>query len=263
MQNLDVDAFLDRHRGRFRKLVETILSEESGEDPFRYPLDRFRALSDDERAELVRRADRIARDRVDRELEARGASWLVLVGDAVVLHSADPLAIPAAEEVLALGEKEGLVAYLFEAPRIEELPGPTSPWTALDGADRYPTIALCVGAGSERATNIVGDLDTGSHATLLDARLLPRAQATWFSGKHLGHAFYWSPDRVDVEIAAGPDRRVRRALPVRLVRDWATSPFVRINPRRTALVGRDFLRSFSLSLVLRTREAETEIVAGE
>jgi hypothetical protein len=126
-------------------LLETILGEESREDPFRYSLDRFRALSDDERAELVRRADRIARDRVDRELDAYGATWLVLVGETVLLHSADPLAIPSAEEVLALGEPEGLVAYLFEAPRIEELPGPISPWTALDV--RHGAHARCRGRG--------------------------------------------------------------------------------------------------------------------
>jgi hypothetical protein len=37
---------------------------------------------------------------------------------------------------------------------------------------------------------------------------------------------------------------------------------VRINPKRTALVGRDLLRAFSLTLVLRSREAETEIATG-
>jgi hypothetical protein len=56
---------------------------------------------------------------VERALEARGASWLVLVGDDVVLSSPDPLAIPSAEDVLRLGEPRGLVADLFEAPRIE------------------------------------------------------------------------------------------------------------------------------------------------
>jgi hypothetical protein len=50
---------------------------------------------------------------------------------------------------------------------------------------------------------------------------------------------------------------------VRLVRDWKASPFVRINPQRTALVGRDLLRAFSLSLVLRSSEAETEVSTAE
>ncbi len=117
MQNVDIDALLDRHRDRFRRLLQTILSEESGEDPFSFPLDRFRALSDDEKAELVRRADILARERVDREFEARGACWLVLVGDEIVLASRDPQAVPSADEVLRLGEPRGLVAYLFEAPR--------------------------------------------------------------------------------------------------------------------------------------------------
>jgi hypothetical protein len=263
MQTVDVDALLDRHRDRSRKLLEAILSEESGEDPFRYPLDRFRKLNSDEKADLVRRADRIARDRVDHELEASGASWLVLVGDTIVRKAADPLAIPSAEEVLKLGEPKGLVAFLFEAARIEEVPGSSAPWAVLDGQDRCPTIPLCIGAGSPLSVNVVGDLDTGSHATLIDADLVPEASITWFSGKHLGHAFYWSPDRIEVEIATASGQRVRKPFPVRVVRDWATSPFVRVNPKRKVLVGRDFLRAFALSVVLRTGDAETDIVAGE
>lgn len=258
MQNVDVDALLDRHRDRFRRLVETILSEEAGEDPFRFPLARFRALGDDERAELVKRADRIARERVDRELAARGAVWLVLVGDDVVLTSNDPLAIPSPEDVLRLGEPKGLVAYLFEAPMIEEVPPPVAPWTALDGQDRYPTIPLSI-----EGTTIVADLDTGSFGTLIDADLAPVSGGTWFSGRHLGQSYFWAPARADIEIACARDGSVTKAMALRCVRDWKASPFVRINPKRAALVGRDLLRAFSLTLVLRSREAETEIEATE
>lgn len=64
-------------------------------------------------------------------------------------------------------------------------------------------------------------------------------------------------------IACSKGENVRRPMAVRLVRDWKASPFVRINPQRTALVGRDLLRAFSLSLVLRSSEAETEISTAE
>jgi hypothetical protein len=149
MQTVDIDALLDRHRDRFRKLLEAILLEEMGEDPFRFPLSRFKNLSDDEKAELVRRADRIARERVDRELEARGASWLVLVGGDVVLASRDPQAIPTVEEVLRLGEAQDLVPYLFEAPLIEELPGPVAfrpdqPASQGAGRARFPARVLAL-----------------------------------------------------------------------------------------------------------------------
>ena len=130
IHDIDVDALLDRHRDRFRRLLQVILTEEAGEDPFRFPLERFRALSDDEKAALVRRADRVARERVDAEMAARRAAWLVLVGDDVVLASADVQAIPSAEEVLLLGEAKGLVPYLFEASLIEEVPGRGPRWAA-------------------------------------------------------------------------------------------------------------------------------------
>ena len=126
MEIHDVDALLDRHRDRFRRLLRIIAAEEAGSDPFAFPLERFRSLSDDERASLIRRAAVIAQDRIERELRDRRAAWVVLVGDDVVLASPDPSQIPSPDEVLRLGEPRGLVAYLFEAPLIEG--SPSSRW---------------------------------------------------------------------------------------------------------------------------------------
>ena len=137
MDLAEVDTLLDRHRDRFRRLLQVIVAEEEGEDPFRYPLAWYRDLPDDQKLTLIRRASTIARDRVKRELRARGAAWLVLVGDEIAVASADPWAIPSPEEVLRLGEPRGLVAFLFEAPLVEEVPS-TAPWSPLRGGDHYP-----------------------------------------------------------------------------------------------------------------------------
>lgn len=139
MDLADVDALLDRHRDRFRRVLQVIAAEEEGEDPFRFPLARYRTLPDDQKVALVRRASIIARERVRREQRARGAAWLVLVGDEVVEASPDPWAIPSPEQVLALGEGRGLVAYLFEAPLIEEVAPSISPWSPLSRGDAYPS----------------------------------------------------------------------------------------------------------------------------
>jgi hypothetical protein len=256
----DVDALLDRHRERFRRLLQVIVAEEEGDDPFTFPLTRFRALSDDERATLVRRAATIAQDRVDRELAQRGATWLVLVGDHIVASSNETGAVPSPEEVLAFGEPRDLVAYLFEAPLIEEVP-PVSAWSPIGGHDQYPTLSLSV-SGANGPRTIVADLDTGSHATLLDAELTGISAATWFSGKHLGQPFLWAPIRADIAVATA-DAVLTRSVAVRQVRAWASSPFLRINPKRVALVGRDLMRAFGLEVVLRTREGESEIVGAE
>ena len=117
----DIDRILDRHRERFRRLVEQILAEERGEDPFRMPLERYRALSSDERAEVVMKAARLAGEWVDRELAAKKLAWVVVIGDRIAASSADWTAVPSPADVLAMGEAEGLVAYLFEADLIEEV----------------------------------------------------------------------------------------------------------------------------------------------
>ena len=125
--------------------------------------------------------------------------------------------------------------------------------------DRYPTIPWRLGD-----TVLDGDLDTGSHGTFVDALLSAAAAepTLWFAGQHLGRPFEWSPGRTDMAVAL-PDGSVATAsLPIRWVRAWAGSPFVRINPARRALVGRDALRALNLEVSLRAGPAETHILGA-
>jgi hypothetical protein len=154
------------------------------------------------------------------------------------------------------------VAYLFEAPLIEEGPDCRSTWAALSGADRYPTLPLEIGSGTT-AASLVADLDTGSHATLVDATKLHASSATWFRGRHLGARFFWSPALAELSLRTQGGQVVTRTFPIRRVARWATSPFVRLNPARSMLAGRDLLRAFSLGVVLRSREADTTITTAE
>jgi hypothetical protein len=258
MRLTDVDALLDRHRERFRRLLEEIAAEEAGEDPFAFSLHRFQALGEEEKAAIVERASIIARTRVERELERRRAAWLVVVGDDVVAASPDPTALPSPEEVLRYGEPSGRVAYLFEAPLIEEVMAWRSPWSLLRAGDRYPTLPLSIeGLPVPRA--VVADLDTGSPATFVDAGLVVTRAITWFTGQHLGSRFLWSPVHLDLQIMPADGQARRRSLAVRRVRAWSASPFVRINPSRAMLVGRDVLRAFGLTVLLAASRAESEV----
>lgn len=166
MNTAELDALLERHRERLRELLREIVAEEQGESPFDVPLDGFLKRSDDERAALVRRASQVARARVERELDQRGATWIVLVGDEVVASSADRLELPTVDEVLALGRPHNRVPYLFEAPLIEEIPS-SARWAPVATGivnDRYPTVPIRLGQ-----TLLDADLDTGAHGTFADA----------------------------------------------------------------------------------------------
>jgi hypothetical protein len=206
----------------------------------------------------VERASIIARARVERELERRRAAWLIVVGADVVAASPDATALPPPEEVLRHGEPSGRVAYLFEAPLVEELLAWRSSWSLLQGPDRYPTLPLAI-QGPPRPRVIVADLDTGSPATFVDAGLVAAPVTTWFTGHHLGSRFMWSPARVDLEITPVDGQPRRGSLAIRRVRGWRVSPFVRINPARTMLVGRDMLRAFGLTIRLAASRAESEV----
>jgi hypothetical protein len=110
--------------------------------------------------------------------------------------------------------------------------------------------------------DLVADLDTGSHGTLIDDRIAHDRDGShvWFSGSHLSHSFRWRPGRVSVEVGLEGGERRTVDLPVRWVADWASSPFVRINPARRALAGRDLLRAVGATVVLRPSDAETRLV---
>lgn len=256
--DIDVDSLLDRHRDRFRRLIRAIVAEEVGEDPFRITCERYLELTDEGRFDLVRRATAIAWDRVEHELAARGAAWLVLVGDDIVAESHDPGSVPPPDVVLEMGRARGRVAYLFTADLVEELE-PVSSWTELHGADRYPTLPVALADGASEPIGIVADLDTGAHVTLIDHDVVRAQTSLWASGRHLGRPFFWSPARVELGLRTTSGSTISRSLAVWQVRDWPKSPFVRINPKRRMLVGRDLLRAFGLTLVLRAPEGETEI----
>jgi hypothetical protein len=256
MTSIEIEQLLDRHRDKFKRLLRTIAAEEEGPDPFSFSLARYGELEPAERLALVRRAGIIARDRVDEELRKRSAAWIVLVGDRVVADSKEIGPCPSADEVLAMGEREDRVAFLFEAPLVEEIPS-TSQWAPVAANDAYPTVPLTIDGEA-----LAADLDTGSHATFVNGKHLRHKVTTWFEGRHLGQAFHWTPGRVQFAVSAG-GTRLEREVPTRFVHDWDESPFVRINAKRKALVGRDFMRAFGLRLRLSTPELATSIESGE
>jgi hypothetical protein len=257
---IDVDSLLDRHRERFRRLLRAIVAEEEGQDPFAVSLDDYLRLSEDERFELVRRATAIAWDRVERELTSHRLAWLVLVGNDIVASSDDPASIPTPAGVLAYGRDKGLVGYLFTADLIEELPS-TADWVPIRGADRYPTLPMAIERDGDFYA-VTADLDTGSHVTVIDRDLLRNEPETWLAGRHLGQPFFWSPVRARLRVATTGGSALDEALPAWQVRDWSSSPFVRINPSRRVLAGRDLLRAFGLHVVLRASDGRSEIAGS-
>lgn len=251
-----MDELLDRHRDRFRRLIDEIVAEEREPDPFRVTLDAYLASGDAERAELIARAGRRRRQRIEQAMSDTRATWVVLLGDDVVLTSRDRESIPTPEEIIALGRARNLVPFLFEAALVEELPFRSS-WAPTDigvRGDTYPTLPLKVGT-----QDLVADLDTGAHGTFLDHQLAEDRDAShvWFEGMHLGASFRWRPGRVAVEVGLEGGELRCVLLPVRWVRDWSHSPFVRVNPTRTALAGRDLLRAIGVTVVLRASIAES------
>jgi hypothetical protein len=127
MSTTDIDQLILRHRDKLSRLLRSIVAEEEGTYTYSFSIARFRDHPASDRLDLVRRAGLIARESDDEDLSERGGAWIIIMGDRVIAESKDVGSCPSADEVLAMGEGEDRVAFLFEAPLVEEVPS-SSRW---------------------------------------------------------------------------------------------------------------------------------------
>jgi hypothetical protein len=92
---------------------------------------------------------------------------------------------------------------------------------------------------------LVADFDTGSRHTFADADLLQRQgvihllpTTLWAVGWHLNRSFRYTPKSLIVILTAADGTQKTSSQTILCVRNWQQSPFVAVNPNRTALIGR-------------------------
>ena len=160
------------------------------------------------------------------------------------------------EKVKRLGHKTGKLPLDFMGAIVIEESTPWYPTTYQD--DFYPTVAVSF-QRVDRRVDIIADLDAGAMNTCVDADLLERQEIIrfgsmerWRVNRHLGIQFEFVVKLLEVvlSVAGGtPKHGIHRII---CVRNWRQSPFVAINPNRTALLGRDICLHFQPRVTLCT-----------
>ncbi len=213
-----------------------------GENP---PFDEMAKLDIEGRSRIMNELEERNKEWLLRKCEELGAMWLLVVDGQIYAHGKN-LADnpPTEEEILDLAQQTGKLPLFFIHPAllwVEE----TSWHPTIYASDVYPTIR-CRFHSDSASWVTTADFDTGSASTFVSyealsaqgiMQLLPSDVIRQMM--HLGQVFRFFVRTLELSLLAndGSERTVR--LRTLCVLNWRQSPFVAVNPNRTALVGRD------------------------
>lgn len=211
-----------------------------GENP---PFEEMAKLPEEERIRIMDELADANHDWLEWKRIELGARWMLVVDGQVLAHGPTFANYPSDEELEGLCRRMGKMVLYHEAPLLIEERSPWSP--TIYPADLYPTLPVTF-TGNGQSIDVVADFDTGSPDCAVNADML-RSQGViqiapftpWRRSSHLGQDFWYTRRHIEISLTAADGTRRSVIHSILCIRDWAQSPFVAINPNRTALIGRD------------------------
>jgi hypothetical protein len=231
-----------------------------GENP---PFAEMARLPEEERIRVMDELADLNEDWLERKRVELGARWIIVVDGEVLAHGPTLANYPSQQELRELCQKTGKMLLLHAAPLlIEEA---VSWHRTIYPADFYPTVGVAF-RGSGQSVQVAADFDTGAPDVCVDSTLLEangvitvNAEEPWRRDVHLGQRFHYTFKDVAVVLTAADGTQRQAVYRILCVRDWQQSPFVRINPNRAALVGRDLCLQLQPSVTLNFAQHETTL----
>ncbi|MFA0783481.1 hypothetical protein [Fervidibacter sacchari] len=222
-----------------------------GENP---TWDEWQRMSEEERQAVMDELEQRNRVWLEWMRQALRAEWLLVVDGKVIHYGASWNEYPPDEELEALIQRLGKVPLLSAAdPMIEETAWNTTRYPA----DFYPTLSVTFQGLTGQSITLVADFDTGSRYTFVDAELLQRQgvitfppTTLWAVGWHLNRPFHYAPKSLIAILTAADGTQKTASQTILCVRNWQQSPFVAVNPNRTALVGRSIRLATQVKVTL-------------
>jgi hypothetical protein len=232
------------------------------------PFDPNRKFSFEEKAAAKRRLKAQNREWLLQKFNELRAGWLMVVDGQVIASGATLSDYPTPEQLLAVCHRTGKFPFLFINEKIMMIEESGSVWHLTNiPRDFYPTVPVKI--RSDKATAaIVGDLDTGAIPTFVDYDFLigqnliqPQTPEETDDAQHLGQAYEHLTRNIVIEIFF-PSGEVRSLeVPIACVTGWQNSPFVAINPNRTALLGRAIFLMLKPRILLDFDKQESKLWA--
>lgn len=190
-----------------------------------------------------------------KELERSNCVWGIVCGTRLVDKSNDILDYPNEEQLTKLGAKHKLIPFAYSLPQIPE----ESTWNPTTSKnDYYPTLKIKI-----KNVSLEDDFDTGAYQTYVSDEVVTKGIFDFIrhsgNSKHLGQKFQYFTKKVPIEIISEDGERKTVEVAVSVVRDWKDSSFVRINPHRQILIGRDLLRASEIRIELDAKTRTSKV----
>jgi len=208
------------------------------------PFDLAAKMSLEERSQLLEALERRNYRWLESQCAKLGAHWLVVVDGQVLAFGGPGLqGLEIDRRIEDVGRQTGKYPLVFIHPMALALE--ETPWhpTTVSG-DFYPTLSIILRNGSAQET-LVADFDTGAYGCFADGEwLAQQGLISLQTGERIRRAYHLNMPYAylvrTLTVALIADSQQREASQdVLCVLNWLQSPFVAINPNRTALVGRD------------------------
>ncbi|MFN4179238.1 MAG: hypothetical protein ACK4I8_02905 [Armatimonadota bacterium] len=242
--------------------LEPIEPQWRGENP---PFDEMAKLDIEERSRIMNELEERNLEWLMRRCEDLGAMWLLVIDGQIYAHGKNLADNPPTdEEILELAQQTGKFPLFFLHPsllRIEEVRW--HPTLYVD--DAYPTVRLRLRDGGA-FWETIADFDTGSVSTFVSYELLETQGLIQRLPSdivrrmyHLEQSFHFILRTLSVGLVSDDGAERVTQLRVLCVLNWQQSPFVAVNPSRTALVGRDICLKLQPQVTLNFATQQTRL----
>jgi len=197
------------------------------------------------------------------------AAWIVVVDRQVIASGKSLKNLPMQTQVRRICRRTGKFPFIFVNDKFITIEEITAAWSTTNQArDYYPTFPLTLRSAA-KVVDIVGDFDTGASNTFVDYDFLtdhnliqPQVEDYPIVSLHLSQRFAYVAKWLQVEVPSNSGETRNLIARVFCVSNWNISPFVEINPNRTALIGRDILLELKPQVLLDFAKRQTEIVTA-
>ncbi|MDZ7362629.1 MAG: hypothetical protein ONB46_18175 [candidate division KSB1 bacterium] len=228
-------------------------------------LEEYESWSDDQQARYQSETERNNAKWIEQKMRDLQAMWLIVIDGQIVASGPKLRTFPHDEEFDELCEKTGKFPFVFFSPRmfyIEE----TVSWhsTAIPG-DSYPTVQVNLKTDAGE-TELEADFDTGAMDAYLDLDFLlqhrlimVKKRKIMKDSSHLGQNYRYITKSIWLGAKDKNGQHRHTKIVAICVANWRQSPFVAINPNRTALVGRDTMLQLQPAVLLDFANRQTEV----
>jgi hypothetical protein len=232
-------------------------------------LEEFEHLSLKERAMLQRRLKKQNYDWLQKKFSELGAAWLVVVDSKVITSGKSLKTEPMPPQLVKISRRTGKFPFVFVNDDFLAIEESGSAWhSTTDPGDYYPTLPIILGARSD-VVEVVGDFDTGANPSFVDYDFLlaqnlimPVVGEFPKTSHHLNRSYEYVAKFLRFRLSSKEDETRVLETKICCVLDWHTSPFVKINPNRVALIGRDIMLELKPRVLLDFEKCQTEIGAS-